>query len=59
MYHGEVNVDQEDLQLFLAAAEELRIKGLSQVKSSEYQRLDSSESRNRTGSSESKDSLVQ
>ena len=32
MYHGEVNVDQEDLQLFLAAAEELRIKGLSQVK---------------------------
>ena len=31
MYHGEVNVNQEDLQMFLAAAEELRIKGLSQV----------------------------
>jgi hypothetical protein len=33
MYHGEVNVNQEDLQLFLAAAEELRIKGLSQASS--------------------------
>ena len=31
MYNGEVNVNQEDLQNFLAAAEELRIKGLSQV----------------------------
>ena len=31
MYEGEVNVNQEDLQYFLAAAEELRIKGLSQV----------------------------
>ena len=31
MYHGEANVNQEDLQMFLAAAEELRIKGLSQV----------------------------
>ena len=31
MYEGEVNVDQDDLQYFLAAAEELRIKGLSQV----------------------------
>ena len=31
MYHGEVNVNQEDLQMFLAAAEELRIKGLSQA----------------------------
>jgi hypothetical protein len=31
MYKGEVNVNQEDLQMFLAAAEELRIKGLSQV----------------------------
>jgi hypothetical protein len=31
MYHGEVNVNQEDLQQFLAAAEELRIKGLSQA----------------------------
>jgi hypothetical protein len=31
MYKGEVNVNQDDLQLFLAAAEELKIKGLSQV----------------------------
>ena len=31
MYRGEVNVNQEDLQNFLAAAEELRIKGLSQA----------------------------
>ena len=29
MYHGEVNVNQEDLQTFLSAAEELRIRGLS------------------------------
>ena len=35
MYHGEVNVNQEDLQNFLAAAEELRIKGLSQARSSD------------------------
>ena len=34
MYKGEVNLNQEDLQMFLAAAEELRIKGLSQVVSS-------------------------
>ena len=36
MYHGEVNVNQEDLQMFLAAAEELRIKGLSQVKMKKF-----------------------
>lgn len=33
MYNGEVNVNQEDLQMFLAAAEELSIKGLSQASS--------------------------
>jgi len=33
MYNGEVNVNQEDLQNFLAAAEELKIKGLSQTSS--------------------------
>ncbi len=30
MYHGEVNVAQEDLDAFLAVAEELKIKGLTQ-----------------------------
>merc|ERR1712050_719514 len=30
MYHGEVNVAQEELNSFLAVAEDLRIKGLTQ-----------------------------
>lgn len=30
MYHGEVNIAQEDLNQFLAAAEDLKIKGLTQ-----------------------------
>jgi len=30
MYHGEVNVAQEELNSFLAVAEELRVKGLTQ-----------------------------
>eukprot|EP00092_Neocalanus_flemingeri_P058427 GFUD01069620.1.p1 GENE.GFUD01069620.1~~GFUD01069620.1.p1 ORF type:complete len:627 (-),score=160.57 GFUD01069620.1:1028-2908(-) len=43
MYHGEVNVNQEDLQMFLAAAEELRIKGLSQAsENSKLEKLDNS-----------------
>ena len=43
MYHGEVNVNQEDLQNFLAAAEELRIKGLSQASNdSKLEKLDNS-----------------
>jgi len=41
MYHGEVNVNQEDLQMFLAASEELRIKGLSQASNdSKMEKLD-------------------
>eukprot|EP00092_Neocalanus_flemingeri_P021344 GFUD01023133.1.p1 GENE.GFUD01023133.1~~GFUD01023133.1.p1 ORF type:complete len:304 (-),score=72.93 GFUD01023133.1:2-874(-) len=32
MYHGEVNVAQEDLTSFLAVAEELKVKGLTQDK---------------------------
>ena len=30
MYHGEVNVTQDDLNAFLAVAEELKVKGLTQ-----------------------------
>jgi len=33
MYHGEVNVAQEELNSFLAVAEDLRVKGLTQNKS--------------------------
>ena len=33
MYHGEVNVAQEELNSFLAVAEELRVKGLTQGQS--------------------------
>jgi len=33
MYHGEVNVAQEDLNSFLSVAEELRVKGLTQGQS--------------------------
>ena len=29
MYHGEANIDQEDIEAFLALGEELRLKGLS------------------------------
>ena len=31
MYHGEANITQEDLDNFLAVAEDLRVKGLTQV----------------------------
>ena len=34
MYHGEVNVAQEELNSFLAVAEELSVKGLTQNQSS-------------------------
>ena len=33
MYHGEVNVAQEDLNSFLAVAEDLQVKGLTQGQS--------------------------
>jgi len=33
MYHGEVNVAQEELNSFLAVAEDLRVKGLTQTQS--------------------------
>ena len=35
IYHGEVNLAQEDLNLFLEVAEELKVKGLTQKQSSE------------------------
>ena len=34
MYHGEVNLAQEDLNVFLEVAEELKVKGLTQKQSS-------------------------
>ena len=37
MYHGEVNVAQEDLNSFLAIAEDLKIKGLTQNNSTEQE----------------------
>jgi len=35
MYHGEVNVAQDDLNSFLSVAEELQVKGLTQNKSAD------------------------
>jgi len=37
MYHGEVNVAQEELNSFLAVAEDLKVKGLTQNKSNSSQ----------------------
>ena len=37
MYHGEVNVAQEELNSFLSVAEDLQVKGLTQNKSSQHQ----------------------
>jgi len=38
MYHGEVNVAQEELNSFLAIAEDLKVKGLTQNKAEEVPR---------------------
>jgi len=38
MYHGEVNVAQEELNTFLAVAEDLKVKGLTQNNSSEKEK---------------------
>jgi len=38
MYHGEVNVAQDELNSFLAIAEDLKVKGLTQNKSNEEPR---------------------
>lgn len=45
MYHGEVNVAQEDLNNFLAVAEELKIKGLTQNGSEENSKRTKEESK--------------
>ena len=37
MYHGEVNVAQEELNSFLAVAEDLRVKGLTQTQTASHQ----------------------
>jgi len=42
MYHGEVNVAQEELNSFLAVAEDLRVKGLTQNNSSSSETKSSS-----------------
>merc|ERR1712183_375897 len=40
MYHGEVSVAQEELNSFLAVAEDLRVKGLTQNQSGSQKRED-------------------
>jgi len=51
MYHGEVNIAQENLNSFLAVAEDLRVKGLtqkqhdSQIKKRSYETLHKKEKR--------------
>jgi len=40
MYHGEVNVAQEELNTFLAVAEDLKIKGLTQNQSNDHGKAD-------------------
>lgn len=41
MYEGQVNVAQEDLMSFMATAEELKVKGLTQISDSECQEVSS------------------
>ena len=43
MYHGEVNVAQEELNTFLGIAEDLKIKGLSQNTTSKTEKYDKNE----------------
>ena len=50
MYHGEVNVAQEDLNNFLQVAEELKVKGLTQNGSEQEKRTSSNEVKHRTPS---------
>ena len=50
MYHGEVNVAQEDLNNFLQVAEELKVKGLTQNGSEQEKRSNSNEVKHRAPS---------
>jgi len=43
MYHGEVNIAQEELNSFLAVAEDLRVKGLTQSHSGEVKKVQNTE----------------
>jgi len=43
MYHGEVNIAQEELNSFLAVAEDLKVKGLTQTQSGKPQKPPSHE----------------
>jgi len=45
MYHGEVNVAQEELNSFLSVAEDLQVKGLTQNKSFQHQQPEQPRSR--------------
>jgi len=54
MYHGEVNVAQEDLNTFLAIAEDLKVKGLTQhdtVKETSQEIADNGEKSERSSTS--------
>jgi len=46
MYHGEANIAQDDLNSFLAVAEELKVKGLTQNQSEHSKPLRTSETKN-------------
>ena len=46
MYHGEANIAQDDLNSFLAVAEELKVKGLTQNQSENSKPVRTSETKN-------------
>jgi len=48
MYHGEVNIAQEELNSFLAVAESLRIKGLTQSESQASQEISNLQSKTKS-----------
>lgn len=58
MYHGEVNVAQEELNSFLSVAEDLKVKGLTQGKSKEEQVTQNRTQNNSRRNSHSKNRIV-